>query len=86
MSRKGPGSNPGKSFKCYQMNIKCPILTYEDENPCLPSLPSLPNRSFLDQLTAEIRELCSMALFNPIILPKNKWATPLKEEYRGLLS
>ena len=61
MSSKGPGSIPGQStiFLCYQMNIKCPILTYKDENPCLPSLP---NRSFLDQLNAEIRELCSMAL------------------------
>ena len=64
MSSKGPGSIPGHStiFLCYQMNIKCPILTYKDEKPCLPSLPSLPKWLIPNQLNAEIRELCSMAL------------------------
>ena len=40
----------------------------------LPCLPCLPNWSFLDQLNAEIIELCSMALPN-YTLSKNdqKW-------------
>ena len=59
VSSKGPGSIPGHStiFLCYQMNIKCPILTYKAEKPCRPFLPILPNRSFLDQSSSEMRQL-----------------------------
>ena len=59
MSSKVPGSIPGHStiFLC---EYKMPNFdNYKGGNQCLPTLP---NRLFLDQLKAEIRVLCSMAL------------------------
>ena len=74
MSSKGPGSIPGHStiFLCYQMNIKCPILTYKAEKPCLPFLPILPNRSFLYQSSSELREL-SLSKFDSHIPSRTDW-------------